>query len=703
MSQFYLWHSFFSFRINNKHIKNVNKNHIIKGEKIMENTTTLVNITPEQTTHMQELINTLNNASEAYYNGKDEVMSNYEWDALFDELTALEESTGVILPDSPTAKVGFNEESSKEEKIEHEYPALSLPKTKSEADLINWLEDKDGVLSFKLDGLTLVATYDDGKLTQLVTRGNGHIGTVITAKAPYITGIPLKIKETGHMVVRGEALISYEDFDRVNAEIENEDEKYANARNLASGTIGLDISRAVEIKERGVKFIAFTLVYSKQNFTSKYESMKFLRKQGFETVESIPVTKKNLSKNMEKFTKKVQDGYSYPVDGLVLNYEDLIYAASGTMTGHHINKAGIAFKWEDKPVETTLRSIEWSCAVANISPVAIFDPVEIEGTTVSRASLCNISEMERLGIGENGQTTLQVIKANMIIPKVIEAKKMTPASFSIPEKCPVCGASTEIHIGSSKGTKTLHCTNSSCPAKQLKKYERFASKQGMDIDGLSGATIESLINAGLVKNPMDLYTLQQHKETIVELPGFGEKSYDNMILAISKSIFTSFAHFVYALNIPMIGEGQSKLLEKAFKGNVKDFLNACYLQNDFTFIDGIGEKMDESVKLWSKENISKKWLHDLYELCDFKPYEESGTTLDGVTFVITGDVHIFVNRNEFKNYVEKNGGKVAGSVSAKTNYLVNNDTESMSAKNKKAKELGIEIISEEEFINRFGK
>ena len=242
----------------------------------------------------------------------------------------------------------------------------------------------------------------------------------------------------------------------------------------------------------------------------------------------------------------------------------------------------------------------------------------------------------------------------MIIPKVIEAKKMTPASFSIPERCPVCGASTEIHIGQSKGTKTLHCTNPSCPAKQLKKYERFASKQGMDIDGLSGATIESLINAGLVKDPMDLYTLQQHKETIVALPGFGEKSYDNMVLAISKSIFTSFSHFVYALNIPMIGEGQSKLLEKAFKGNVKDFLNACYLQDDFTFIDGIGEKMDESLKAWSRENISKKWLHGLYELCDFKPYEESGTTLDGVTFVITGDVHIFANRNEFKSYVEKN-------------------------------------------------
>ena len=669
----------------------------------MENTTTHVNITPEQTAHMQELINTLNNASEAYYNGKDEVISNYEWDALFDELTALEESTGVILPDSPTIKVGFNEESQKEEKVEHEYPALSLPKTKSEADLTNWLEDKDGVLSFKLDGLTLVATYDNGKLSQLVTRGNGHIGTVITAKAPYITGIPLKIKETGHMVVRGEALISYEDFERVNTEIENDDEKYANARNLASGTIGLDISRVAEIKERGVKFIAFALVHSGQNFTSKTESMKFLKKQGFETVESIPVIQKNLSKNMGKFTKKVQDGYPYPVDGLVLNYEDLIYAASGTMTGHHINKAGIAFKWEDKPVESTLRDIEWSCAVANISPVAIFDPVEIEGTIVSRASLYNISEMERLGIGGNGQTALQVIKANMIIPKVIEAKKMTPASFSIPERCPVCGASTEIHIGQSKGTKTLHCTNPSCPAKQLKKYERFASKQGMDIDGLSGATIESLINAGLVKDPMDLYTLQQHKETIVALPGFGEKSYDNMVLAISKSIFTSFSHFVYALNIPMIGEGQSKLLEKAFKGNVKDFLNACYLQDDFTFIDGIGEKMDESLKAWSRENISKKWLHGLYELCDFKPYEESGTTLDGVTFVITGDVHIFANRNEFKSYVEKNGGKVAGSVSSKTNYLVNNDTESMSAKNKKAKELGIEIISEDEFVNRFGK
>ena len=644
----------------------------------------------------EELVRKLNEASEAYYNGREEIMSHYEWDAMFDELTELEAQTGYILPDSPTQNTGAEESGG--EKEPHEFPALSLAKTKQVEELQKWAEDKEIWLSWKLDGLTLVLTYDKGKLTKILTRGNGTIGTNITYLKNSIKGFPQTISYQGHMVVRGEAVISYSDFELINDTIEDEDEKYANPRNLASGTLSLDDPE--KVKERRVNFHAFTLVYIEEEKVSWGERMQFLADMGFTVVERETLKAGTLQEAIERWTKKVESGdMDLPVDGLVICFDDTEYAASGNVTGHHATRAGYAFKWQDVSAKAKLLYIEWSCAASNISPVAVFEPVQLEGTTVSRASLCNLSEMERLGIGQN--CTLEVIKANKIIPKciaVIESK----GEYEIPAQCPVCGADTEIRISPKSRTRTLHCSNPDCSAKHVKKFTRFVSKSGMDIDGLSIQTMLKFMNEGFISDFADIYHLEQHRQAIETMEGFGEKSCDNMVRAIEKSRKVHPVNFIYALCIPMIGvdAGKKIVASVGFEG----FLTRLKEGQGFEDIDGIGPEKSASVMEWyenPKNQTSLEVLLSEVEVEKVEPKKDTDGACKGLTFVITGDVHSYRNRDDFKAYVESQGGKVTGSVTSKTNYLVNNDVESTSSKNRKAKELGVPIISEDEFIRLF--
>lgn len=645
----------------------------------------------------EELVRHLNEASEAYYGGKDEVMSNYEWDAMYDELAALEAATGYILPDSPTQNTGYEESAG--EKEAHEFPALSLAKTKLVSELQKWAEDKSIWLSWKLDGLTLVLTYDNGKLTKILTRGNGTIGSNITYLKNSIKGFPLRIKYKGHMVVRGEAAISYTDFELINDTIEDDDEKYANPRNLASGTLSLD--DAEKVKERHVHFYAFTLVYLEDDIKSWGERMEFLEREGFLVVEREATNAEELPEVIDRWTKKVENGQmDIPVDGLVICYDDTRYAASGSVTGHHASRAGYAFKWKDVSAKSELLYVEWSCAASTISPVAVFQPVLLEGTTVSRASLCNISEMERLGVGK--KCTLEIIKANKIIPKCIAVTNAVE-KFEIPTHCPVCGAETEIRISPKSQTKTLHCTNPECSAKHVKKFTRFVSKSGMDIDGLSIQTMLKFMNEGFISEFTDIYHLSDHEEAIKQMEGFGEKSCENMMNAIEKSRQVHPVNFIYALCIPMIGidAGKKIIADGGFQG----FLDRLEEKKGFEDIDGLGPEKSGSVIAWYENNKNQSALKALLkevtiEKVDLGPDEDGKCR--GLTFVITGDVHHYKNRDEFKAYVEASGGKVTGSVTSKTNYLVNNDVESTSSKNRKAKELGVPIISEDEFVERFG-
>ncbi len=650
---------------------------------------------------MQELIEQLNQASDAYYNGRDEIMSNYEWDAFFDELTALEKETGIILPDSPTQKTGFEENGTESDKKEaHEFPALSLAKTKQVEELIKWAEDYPIWLSWKLDGLTLVLTYDNGTLTKILTRGNGTIGTNITHLRHAITGFPQEIPYKGHMVVRGEAAISYTDFNQLNDMIEDAEEKYANPRNLAAGTLNLD--DADEVKNRHVHFHAFTLVHLDEPMISWGERMDYLSSMGFTTVDKELTDAKGIAAAIDRWTKRVESGQmDIPVDGLVICYDDTEYAKTGSVTGHHATKAGFAFKWQDESVFSKLRYIEWSCAVSTISPVAVFEPVQIEGTTVSRASLCNLSEIERLGLGR--ECTLEVIKANKIIPKCIAVKDAV-GEVEIPKECPVCHAPTEVVISANSGTKTLHCTNPNCTAKHLKKFTRFVSKYGMDMDGLSIQTMLRFMNQGYIHEFADLFHLAEHFPEISQMEGFGEKSCENMGLAIERSRKVHPVNLIFALCIPMIGVDAGKKLVKAvgFDG----FLSRMEEGIGFDDIDGIGEEKSGSILRWyNNEHNRTSLMHLLAELEVEKVEVQNteGGSCVGLTFVITGDVHHFKNRDAFKAYVEAQGGKVASAVSAKTSYLVNNDVESTSSKNQKAKSLGVPIISEDTFLEMFGQ
>ncbi|MEE0597306.1 MAG: NAD-dependent DNA ligase LigA [Agathobacter sp.] len=646
---------------------------------------------------IEALVEQLNKASSVYYNGQDEIMSNYEWDALFDELASLENETGYVLPESPTQRAGYEEEASGE-KEEHEYPALSLAKTKNIEELRTWAGERPIWLSWKLDGLTLVLTYDDGKLSKILTRGNGTIGTNITFLKNAISGFPQKIKYKGHMVVRGEAAISYTDFALINDMIEDDDEKYANPRNLASGTLNLD--DPAEVKERHVCFHAFTLVHIDEPMVSWGVRMDYLAELGFDVVDREATDAAHLSETIDAWTRKVENGeMDIPVDGLVICYDDTEYASSGSVTGHHATRAGFAFKWQDESVETKLSYIEWSCAVSTISPVAVFEPVQIEGTTVSRASLCNISEIERLGLGK--ECTLEVIKANKIIPKCI-AVKDARGEVEIPKVCPVCHAPTEIRISSHSGTKTLHCTNPDCTAKNVKKFTRFVSKGGMDIDGLSIQTMLKFINEGYIHEFADIYHLREHFDVISQMEGFGEKSVHNMDTSIEASRKVHPVNFIFALCIPLIGTDAAKKIVNTIGFDA--FLQRMEESVGFDDIDGIGVERSNSILKWYTNEHNRMSLEHLLkelEIEDVQPADTSDGLCTGLTFVITGDVHHFKNRDAFKAYVESQGGKVAGSVSGKTSYLVNNDVESNSSKNRKAKDLGVPILSEDAFVEQF--
>lgn len=652
----------------------------------------------EKLLQMKSLVERLNQASDSYYNGKGELMTDYEWDALFDQLKRLEEETGEILPDSPTNRV--SEDSIVGKKEEHEFAALSLAKTKQVSDLVKWAEDRPIWISWKLDGLTLVVTYDGGKLTKIVTRGNGHIGTNITHLAPAISGIPATISENGHLVVRGEAVISYTDFEQFIIESEGD---YANPRNLASGSLTLkDIE---EVKQRHIQWIPFTLVYTERELTSWGERMQMLKDLGMNPVERERIdhpTRENIQLEIDKFTEKVTSKKNpFPVDGLVICYDDTAYAATGSVTGHHATRAGFAFKWQDEHADTVLDHIEWSCAASTITPVAVFKPVELEGTTVQRASLCNVSECERLGIGDKG-TRLQVIKANKIIPKVINITEVV-GSFVIPAECPVCHAPAVVRESES-GTKTLHCTNAACPAKQLKKFARFVSKEGINIDGISEQTVWKFINHGFIREYADFYKLKNYAFEISCFEGFGKKSVSNLLESVEKSRHTDGRHLLYALNIPLCGGDVAKKLLSRYK--VKELIETARLSmfdDEFASIDGIGPEKSAKFIAWFKDDVHFQHVQHLLSELIIEEQEpvETGNKCQGLTFVVTGDVHHYKNRNELKAYIESQGGKVTGSVSKSTNFLINNDAASQSSKNKKAHELNIPIITEDEFIEKF--
>ena len=652
----------------------------------------------EKLLQMKSLVERLNQASDSYYNGKGELMTDYEWDALFDQLKRLEEETGEILPDSPTYRV--SEDSIVGKKEEHEFAALSLAKTKQVSDLVKWAEDRPIWISWKLDGLTLVVTYDGGKLTKIVTRGNGHIGTNITHLAPAISGIPATISENGHLVVRGEAVISYADFEQFIIESEGD---YANPRNLASGSLTLkDIE---EVKQRHIQWIPFTLVYTERKLTSWGERMQMLKDLGMNPVERERIdhpTTENIQLEIDKFTEKVTSKKNpFPVDGLVICYDDTAYAATGSVTGHHATRAGFAFKWQDEHADTVLDHIEWSCAASTITPVAVFKPVELEGTTVQRASLCNVSECERLGIGDKG-TRLQVIKANKIIPKVINITEVV-GSFVIPAECPVCHAPAVVRESES-GTKTLHCTNAACPAKQLKKFARFVSKEGINIDGISEQTVWKFINHGFIREYADFYKLKNYAFEISCFEGFGKKSVSNLLESVEKSRHTDGRHLLYALNIPLCGGDVAKKLLSRYK--VKELIETARLSmfdDEFASIDGIGPEKSAKFIAWFKDDIHFQHVQHLLSELIIEEQEpvETGNKCQGLTFVVTGDLYHYKNRNELKAYIESQGGKVTGSVSKSTNFLINNDAASQSSKNKKAHELNIPIITEDEFIEKF--
>ncbi len=662
----------------------------------------------DKMSRMKQLVKELNEASDAYYNGQSERMTDYEWDARFDELKRLEQETGTTLPNSPTQKV--SEDSITGQKEEHEFAALSLAKTKQPEELVKWSEGLPIWISWKLDGLTLVVTYDNGILTKVVTRGNGHIGTNITHLSKAINGIQQQIEYEGHTVIRGEAVISYDDFERFLME---SGEDYANPRNLASGS--LTLKDVEEVRQRHIQWIPFTLVHIDDDITSWGDRMDWLEQQGFKTVERerVDLPDANSVENViNAFTQKVTSKQNpFPVDGLVICYDDTDYAQTGSITGHHATKAGLAFKWQDESADTVLQEIEWSCAASTISPVAIFRPVELEGTIVKRASLCNISECERLGIGAGG-TEISVIKANKIIPKVIKVNR-TVGSLVIPHECPVCHAATEIRISEVSGTKTLHCTNEECPAKQLKKFARFVSKEGMNIDGISEQTLSKFINLGWVSEYADIYDLRRHIRELAQMEGFGEKSASNIIRSIERSTNVEAHRLLYALNIPLCGMDVCKrllgaypldeLVKEATKETGDLFEPYREASDVFAHIDGIGPEKSASFVNWFRDEHNKQRYHHLREKITVTQAsnEPIGNKCEGLVFVITGDVYHYKNRNELKAYIESQGGKVASAVSGSTNYLINNDVTSTSGKNQKAQQLGIPIISEDQFIEKY--
>ena len=645
---------------------------------------------------MKELSAILSEAAKAYYQESREIMSNFEYDKLYDELVALEEETGTVFAGSPTQKVGY-EVLSELPKERHEKPMLSLNKTKSVDELREWLGNQKGLLSWKMDGLTVVLTYEDGKLAKAVTRGNGEIGEVITGNARTFVNLPMSIPYKGRLILRGEAIITYEDFEKLNATIADESAKYKNPRNLCSGSVRQLNSEITA--GRNVRFMGFALVQADGvDFkNSKKEQALWLSGLGFEMVESVEVTAENIADAIAEFAKKVED-YNIPSDGLVLLYDDMEYGASLGRTAK-FPRDSIAFKWADELQETTLSYIEWSASRTGlINPVAVFEPVELEGTTVSRASVHNISIMEGLDLGVGDRIT--VYKANMIIPQI--ADNLTRSGVKdIPEHCPVCGGATEIR--SINDVKSLYCTNPDCQAKKIKGFALFVSRDALNIDGLSEMTLEKFIAAGFIHEFSDIFHLDRHKDAIVEMEGFGEKSYENLVKAAKTASNTTLPRVIYGLGIAGIGLANAKMICRHFRYDLDAMRKAD--SEDLCSIDGIGAVLaDAWVKYFKEEKNNAILDHLLADLTiEEEQAENSDNSLEGKIFVITGSVEHFANRKELQALIESKGGKATGSVTSKTSYLINNDVTSNSSKNKKAKELGVPILSELDFLKLIGQ
>ena len=650
----------------------------------------------DKSERIKDLVELLNKANKAYYQEANEIMTNFEYDKLYDELVGLEKETGMVLSNSPTVNVGY-QVVSQLPKEQHKSPMLSLDKTKEVGALADFAGDRKCLLSWKMDGLTVVLTYENGELVKAVTRGNGLVGEVITNNAKTFKNIPISIPYKGRLTLRGEAIIKYSDFEQINREIEDADSKYKNPRNLCSGSVRQLNSQVTA--ERNVNFVAFALISADNvDFDNSIEQQyKWMESQGFQVVEYRVVTRNSMEDAVKYFAGKIQT-YDYPSDGLVLMFDDIEYGLSlGTTAKFPRN--GIAFKWEDEQAETTLKYIEWSPSRTGlINPVAVFEPVELEGTTVSRASVHNISIMEELELGSGDR--IKVYKANMIIPQISE--NLTKSGIDdLPKECPVCGHATEVKA--ENGIKTLYCPNSQCPAKHVKLFTLFVSRNGMNIDGLSEETLEKFIDAGYIKEFADIFHLDRYYEEIVATPGFGQKSYDNLMDSVEKARNVELSALIYSLGIPNIGSANAKLICKAFNNNIEKIRNASV--EELIEIDGIGEIMAEKFCQYFADEDNIKKLDNLLKEVNIAEPEENTTpqNMDGLTFVITGSVEHFANRNELKSYIEKHGGKVTGSVSAKTNYLINNDAMSASSKNKKAKQLGVEIVTEEVFLERWRK
>lgn len=644
---------------------------------------------------IRELVDILNKAGYAYYQESREIMSNFEYDRLYDELVELEKETGIVLSNSPTVNVGY-EVLSELPKERHSAPMLSLDKTKDTDALAAFLGNNEGVLSWKLDGLTIVLTYNKGVLVKAVTRGNGAVGEVVTNNARVFDNIPVVIPYKGELTIRGEAVIRYSDFEKINKGIEDVGAKYKNPRNLCAGTVR-QLNNEITAK-RNVKFIAFALINADgvsfgNSVAKQFEWMKI---QGFDVVEYRRVTAETVESAVQYFSESIKTN-DFPSDGLVLMFDDIEYGISLGATSK-FPRNGIAFKWADEQAETVLREIEWSPSRTGlINPVAIFDPVELEGTTVSRASVHNLSIMEQLELGIGDKIT--VFKANMIIPQI--AGNLTRSrNIEIPSKCPACGGVVEVR--QENGTKTLYCTNADCSAKHIKKYSHFVSRDAMNIEGLSEETLEKLIDMGFIKEYADIFKLDQYEDYIVNKKGFGKKSFDNLIKSINNARKIELSALIYSLGILNIGLSNAKIICKSFDYDVEKIRRATHEQ--LISIDGIGSVIaDQFTDYFSVESNNVQFDNLLREIEIFRSRQNTGKQLADKVFVITGAVEHFANRKALKDFIEKRGGRATGSVTGNTDYLINNNPASASSKNKKARELGVKIITEEEFLQLVNK
>ena len=648
----------------------------------------------EEIKRMKELHKILKEASESYYAKDEEIMSNFEYDRLYDELVELETKTGVVLSGSPTMEVGYEAVDSLP-KERHASPMLSLNKTKSREELKDWLAGKVGLLSWKLDGLTIVLTYEGGELSKAVTRGNGEVGEIITPNARMFVNLPLKINYTGRLILRGEAVIGYADFEKINATITDPALVYKNPRNLCSGSVR-QLNNEIT-KKRSVRFYAFTLVDAEgMEFAYRKEQMSFLSSLGFETVEYKAVDESNILNAISEYEKAIET-YDIPSDGLVLTYDDIAYSRTLGRTAK-FPRDSIAFKWQDEIAKTTLQYIEWSPSRTGlINPVAVFAPVELEGTTVSRASVHNVSVMQslKLGIGD----TITVYKANMIIPQI--AENLTGSgTVEIPDICPACGGKTQIR--EQNDVRVLTCTNPDCPVKHVKALTLFTSRDALNMDGLSEMTVEKFTERGIIRQYADFFRLAEHKDEIVGMEGFGEKSYQNLTESIEKARKTTLAKLLYGLGIPGIGVANAKLIARHFDDNLDKCRQADV--EEVSSIEGVGPIMGQSFVDYFNDAHNLERLDTLMQEIELiqTVSEEGADELKGKTFVVTGSLNHFKDRSALKERIEAKGGKVSGSVSSKTECLINNDINSTSGKNKSAKELNIPILSEDDFLAKYG-